>query len=70
MRWDEHVAFMGEMINAYEILVGKLEGKRPRRKPRRRWEDNFRWDLREIGREGVVWMYLAKDTGQWNFLTS
>jgi hypothetical protein len=40
---------MGEMRNAYSILVGKPEGKRPLRRPRHRWEDNIRMDLREIG---------------------
>jgi len=44
---------MGEMRNAYKIFVGKPEGKRPLGRPRRRWEDNIRLDLREIGREVV-----------------
>jgi hypothetical protein len=47
MRWVGHVAHMGEMRNAYNILVGKLEGKRPVGRPRHRWE-NIRVDLREI----------------------
>jgi hypothetical protein len=42
MRWAGHVARMGEMKNAYAILVGKSEGKRPRRRPTRRWEDNIK----------------------------
>jgi hypothetical protein len=46
MRWAGHVARMGEKINAYRILVGKLEEKRPLERPRRRWEDNIRMDLR------------------------
>jgi hypothetical protein len=49
MRWVGHVARMGEKRNAYKILVGKPEGKRPLGRPRRRWEDNIRIDLREIG---------------------
>jgi hypothetical protein len=47
MRWEEHVARMGEMKNAYNIFVGKPEGKKPLGRPRRRWENNIRMDLRE-----------------------
>jgi hypothetical protein len=46
IRWDEHVARMGEKRNAYTILVGKPEGKRPLGRPRRRWVDNIKMDLR------------------------
>jgi hypothetical protein len=53
MTWKVHVACMGEMRNAYNILVGKLEGKRPLGSPKRRWEDNIRMDLSEIVWEGV-----------------
>jgi hypothetical protein len=49
MRCAGHVARMGEKRNAYRILVGKPEGKRPLGRPRRRWEDNIKLDLREIG---------------------
>jgi hypothetical protein len=49
MKWAGHVARMGEKKNAYRILVGKPEGKRPLGKPRRRWVDNIKMDLREIG---------------------
>jgi hypothetical protein len=48
MRWAEHVATIGEKRNAYRILVGKPEGKRPAGRPRRRWVDNNKMDLREI----------------------
>jgi hypothetical protein len=48
MRWAGNVARMGEKRNAYRILVGKPEGKRPLGRPRRRWEDNIKMDLREI----------------------
>jgi hypothetical protein len=48
MRWAGHVARMGENRNAYRILVGKPEEKRPLRRPRRRWMDNKKMDLREI----------------------
>jgi hypothetical protein len=53
MRWTRHIACISEMINAYNIFVGKAEGKRPLRKYRCRWEDNIRMDLRKIGWEGV-----------------
>jgi hypothetical protein len=49
MSWAEHVARMGEKRNAYRILVGKSEGKRPLGRPRRRWVDNIKIDLRETG---------------------
>ena len=48
MRWAGHVARMGEEKGAYRILVGKPEGKRPLRRPRRRWVDSIRVDLREV----------------------
>jgi hypothetical protein len=49
MRWADHVARMGEKMNVYRLLVGKLEGKRPLGRPRRRWMDNIRMDLVEMG---------------------
>jgi hypothetical protein len=49
MRWAGHVARIGEKMNAYRLLVGKLEGKKPLGKPRRRWVDNIKMDLREMG---------------------
>jgi len=53
MRWADHVAGMGEMKNAYKILVGKPEGMRPVGWPRHRWEDIIRMDLRKVG--GKAW---------------
>jgi hypothetical protein len=64
MRWEGHVACKGEMRNAYSILVGKSEGKRPLGIPRRRWEDITRTDLREIRWEGVDWLHLVQDRDQ------
>jgi hypothetical protein len=60
MRWTRYVACMGEMRYAYSILVGKRERKGRLGRPRRRWEDNIRMDLRETEREGVDWMPLAQ----------
>jgi hypothetical protein len=56
---------MGEMRNVHGILVGIPEGKRPRGRPRCRWENNIRMGLREIGWKVVEWMYLAQDRDQW-----
>jgi len=52
---------MGDMRNAYKILVGKPEGKRPLGRPRPRWKDNIRMDVRKMGWEGVDWLHLAQD---------
>jgi hypothetical protein len=59
---------MGETRNAYRILVGKPEGKRPLGRPRRRWVDNYKMDLREIGWYGMDWIRLAQDRDQWRAL--
>jgi len=60
-----YVAGMGKMRSAYNILIGKPEGKRPFGRITRRQEDNIGMDLREIGWKGVEWMHLAKDRDQW-----
>jgi hypothetical protein len=65
MRWTGHVARMGEMRNAYNILVWKTEKKKPLERPKRRWEDNIKMDLREVEWEGLDWIHLAQDRGQW-----
>ena len=54
MRWDGHVACMGQGRGVYKVLVGKPEGKRPLGRPRRRWEDNIKMDLQEVGCGGVL----------------
>jgi hypothetical protein len=64
-RWAWHVERMGEIRNVYKILVRKFEGKRPLRRPTRRWEDNIIIDLRVIGWEVVDWIHLAQDRNQW-----
>jgi hypothetical protein len=61
---------MEEMRNACKILVGKPERNRPLGRPRRKWEDNIRMDLRKIGWEGVNWMHLAQDRDQWQALVN
>jgi hypothetical protein len=59
MRWAGHVARMGEKRNAYRILVRKPEGKRTLGRPRRRWVDNIKIDLRDIGWDVMGWLDLA-----------
>jgi hypothetical protein len=61
---------MGETRNAYRILMGKPEGKRPLGRPRHRWVDNIKMDLREIGCDGVDWIELAQDRDQWRVLVN
>jgi hypothetical protein len=61
---------MGRMRNAYKILVGKPEGKRPLGRPRRRWEDNIKMNLREIEWEGVDWIRVPQDRDQWRALVN
>jgi hypothetical protein len=65
MRWAAHVARMGEGRGVYRVLVGRPEGKSPLGRPRRRWEDNIKLDLREIGFDGANWIQLAQDIVQW-----
>ena len=68
MRWAGHVARMGEGRGVYRVLVGKPEGRRPLGRPRRRWEDNSRMDLWEVGYMCVDWMELAQDRDRWRAL--
>jgi hypothetical protein len=65
MRLAGHRALMTEKGNAYRILVGKSEGKRLLERPRTRWVDNIKINLREIGWGGMDWIDLAKDRDQW-----
>jgi hypothetical protein len=58
----------GEKRNAYRVLVGTSEGKRPLGRPRRRWEDDILMGLREIGWGGMDWINLAQDRSQWRAL--
>jgi len=61
MRWTGHVARMDEERRAYTILAGKPEGKRPLERPRRKWVDNIRMDLQEVGCACMDWIGLALD---------
>jgi len=61
MRWAGHVACMGERKGVYMVLMGEPEGKRPLGRPRRRWEDNMKTDLQEVGCGGMDWIELAED---------
>ena len=70
MRWVGHVARMGEGRGVYRVLVGKPEGKRPLGRPRRRWEDNIRMDLQEVGLGYEDWIGLAQDRERWLALVS
>jgi hypothetical protein len=65
MSWAVHVERMVEVRGAYNILVGRPEGRRPLGRPRRRWEDSIKMDLREIGFGDVDWIHLAQDRDRW-----
>ena len=69
MKWVGHVACMGEGRGVHRVLVGKPEGKRPLGRPRRRWEDNIKMDLQEVGGSGD-WMELAQDRDRWRALVN
>jgi hypothetical protein len=59
------VVRLGEGRGVYRVLAGRPEGKRPPGRPRRRWEDNIKMDLRETGIDGLNWIRLAQDRVQW-----
>ncbi|KAJ4443586.1 hypothetical protein ANN_05260 [Periplaneta americana] len=65
LRWAGHVARMGEFRNAYRVLVGRPEGKRPLGRLRRRWEDNTKMDLRGVGYDDRDWINLTQDRDRW-----
>jgi hypothetical protein len=65
MWWAGHVARMGEGRGVYRVLIWRPEGKRPLGRPRRRWEDNIKMNLREIRTDGANWIRLAQDRVQW-----
>jgi hypothetical protein len=63
--WTEHVKRMGKKSNAYRILVGKSEGKRPRGRTKCKWVDNIKFDLSEIKWNDMHWIDVAQDRDQW-----
>jgi hypothetical protein len=70
MRWAGHVTRIGDKRNACRLLVGKPKGKRPLGRPRRRWVDNVRMDLGEVGWGDVDWIGLAQDRNRWRALVN
>jgi hypothetical protein len=70
MRWAGHVARMGEVRGAYNIFVGRPEGRRPLGRPRHRWEDNIKMDLGKIGFGGMDWIHSAQDRDRWRALVN
>jgi len=70
MRWAGYVALMGEGRGVHRVLAGKLERKRPLGRPRRRWEDNIKMDLQEVGGGCGDWTKLSQDRERWRALVS
>ena len=68
MRWAGHVASMGKERVVYRVLVGKPKGRRPLGRPRRRWVDNIRTDLQEMGCGYMDWIGLVQDRDRWRTL--
>jgi hypothetical protein len=65
MKWAGHVERMGERTNLYRVLMGKPEGKRPLERPRHRWEDGIKMDLRRLIGRDLEWIHLAQDRDRW-----
>ena len=70
MSWAGHVVRMGERRGVYMILMGKPERKRPLGRPIRRWEDNIKMDLQEVGFGGMDWIEVAQDRDRWRALVN
>ena len=70
MRRAGHVARMGERRGVYRVLVGKPEGKRLLGRPRRKWEDNTKMDIQDVGCGGMDWIDLAQDRDRWRVLVT
>ena len=65
MRWARHIERIGEGRDVYTVLLGKPGGKRPLERRRRRWKDNIKMDLQEVGCVGMDWIELAQDRDRW-----
>jgi hypothetical protein len=70
MRWAGHVVRTGEERDEFRMLVGRPEGRRPLGRPRRRWEDNIKMDLQEVGLGGMDWIDMAQDRDRWRALVN
>ena len=70
MRWAGHVARMGERRGVYRVLVGKIERNRPLGRPRRRWEENIKMDLQEVGCEGMDGIEVCQDRDRWRAIVN
>jgi len=70
MRWAGHVAHTGKRRGLYRILMGKPGGKRPLGRPRRRWEDNIKINLQQVGCGGMNLIELAQDRDRWRTLVN
>ena len=70
MWWAGHVACVGESRGVYNVLVGTPEGKRPLGRSRRRWEDNTKTNLQEVGCECMDWIDMAQDMDSWRALVN
>jgi len=70
MRWAGHVARMGKRRGVYRVLVETPEGKRPLGRPRRRWVDNIKMDVQEVGCGDMDWIQLAQDEDRWRVLVN
>jgi hypothetical protein len=70
LRWAGQVEHMGDRRGVYRVLVGKPEGKRPLGRLKRKWEDNIKMDLQEVGCEGLEWIELAEDLDSWRALVN
>jgi len=68
--WAGHVVLMGDGRGVHRVLVGESEGKRQLGRPRRRWEDNIKRDIQEVGGDFGDWMELAQDRDRWQALVS